>query len=162
MLGSLEQFKSVMLYYIVKAQKHCPALVGDTFIPTQCPVSFSYIMSSLEMSSPASPAAPAIEQQKKCRRRTCRPGYKSRSKILRSAKRLQTFLLNKIQNEYNCIKTENIKLKQDLQSSFDKHKEFFNSKHKTIMSQFKVTIDKKYEEYFEELKSENTDLKIHV
>ena len=87
----------------------------------------------------SAPAAQAESQDQLPRRRKCRPGYKSRSKLLRSANRLQTFLTNKIKSDNISLKSENIKLKQDLKSSFNEHKEFFNSKHRQIMSQFKET-----------------------
>ena len=73
-----------------------------------------------------------------------------------------TLITSKIKCENNSIKTENIKLKQDLESAEIRHKEFFNSKHRQILSQFKINIDKKYEEYFEQLKTENVNLKKHV
>ena len=118
------------------------------------------------MSTPALPtpvlSSPVNEQLSQVTRRRRRPGYKSRSKVLRSSNRLQTFLLNKVNNENIVLKSENCKLKQDMETGFNRQKEFFNSKHRQIMAQFKVSIDKKYEEYFEQFKVENAKLKKHV
>ena len=116
-----------------------------------------------EMTSPVLPtpalSAPVNEQLSRRRRR---PGYKSRSKELRSEKRLQTFILNKVNNENIFLKSENSKLKEDIETAFNRQKEFFNSKHRQIMAQFKVSIDKKYENYFEQFKVENAKLKKHI
>ena len=111
------------------------------------------------MSPPIAPAAPAPEQV--CRR-MCRPGYTSRSKILRSAKRMRIFLLNKVEKCNKVLKSENIKLQQDVEASFTRHKDFFDLKHKQILAQYKVSIDRKYEEYFSQFKIENSKLKKQV
>ena len=47
-------------------------------------------------------------------KRNCRPGYKSRSKILRSASRLQAFMTDKARKKNTILRNENEQLKQDL------------------------------------------------
>ena len=59
---------------------------------------------------------------KPTRARKCRPGYKSPSKILRSANRLQKFIADKFRQENLGLKSENAQLKQDLTNSFEKSK----------------------------------------
>ena len=57
--------------------------------------------------------------------RKCRPGYKSRSKILRSANRLQVFIADKIRKENKILRSEILHL-QDLTTSFVEHKDVLN------------------------------------
>ena len=44
--------------------------------------------------------------------RSCRPGYKSRSKIMRSANRFKQFILDKTKKETLLIKNENLKMEE--------------------------------------------------
>jgi len=62
-------------------------------------------------------------------KRRCRPGYKSRSKILRSANRLQVFLADKIRQENLFLKSENVQLKKDLTISFIRQKDKVDIEH---------------------------------
>jgi len=99
-------------------------------------------------------------------KRKCRPGYKSRSKILRSANRLQLFKTEKLRQENLLLKIVNIQLKQDFDTAkikvealenqmtyitnkLDKKKEAVNNANATINSleENKTFIEDKLNSY---------------